>query len=609
MTTLLPSPSAVSYLPEAVLALLIAGYFGLRVVRGNRLQTNLHALGAMVCLGAFALASFLEHSFLQEASLVCLYWETPLVSLAAVFLIQFSYQFPTLWDVRRKEARIALYISSAAALVEIGYAWYRLQLLLGDGTVLWREPWFDWLQVLGFVWCATVMIRQERRFREEARAEARSGFARAFWPSNRRARSARTIATIFALAASVAWVTEFEPFGAISAWRSLILSEAMLIFLILFVVVYMNDRPEVTSVMVKLTGLCLAVILASLNVLVGIASHLHLSMFEARPTGLDRWAPPAITAPQTIRFLPRRDGGYEIRIHPLLWERVPGRMLSQSELDRGAISVGMEFTMRFFGREWSRVHVGAEGYLTFGRDPGARGFRSQYGGVPAVVPYLADLRPVPGATNAGVFIASSPERITITWNRMAIPGRTGECSMQVVLRRDGSLDISHASLPALVHPPEGEEYVDGWLVAVLPGRVPANPAQFRFAGGLREGGQIVGLSGVVQDQIYQWRWYSGQLCGPLSLLVVATAAISLAFFPLLFAFTLVRPLNDLVEAARRVNGGLLDEPARLHHQDEIGFLAQTFNSMMRRLRASQSESKATPFRKPSTPREPPSGSA
>ena len=61
---------------------------------------------------------------------------------------------------------------------------------------------------------------------------------------------------------------------------------------------------------------------------------------------------------------------------------------------------------------------------------------------------------------------------------------------------------------------------------------------------------------------------------------------------------LLLPLNDLVEAARRVNGGVLDAPARLHHQDEVGFLAQTFNAMMRRMRAAQTESKATPPRDP-----------
>lgn len=598
MTALMPSSSAVTFLPEAALAALIAGYFGMRVARGNRLPANLHLLGAMVCLGGYALLAFAEHCLLQEPGLMCLYWQTPLVSLSAVFLIQFSYHFPSHWDARRKEARVALFISAAAALIECGFAWQRLQLLLAEGAVQWREPWFDWLQLTAFAWCAVVMVRQERRFSAEARIEARSGVARVFWPTNRRARAARATATICVLAAGLVFLTEFQPFAGIAAWRSLVLSEGMLLLLILFVIVYLNERPEVTSVTVKLTGLCLAVILASLNILVGITAHLHTNMFESRPTGPDAWSPPAITAPQTIRFLPAKTGGYEIRTHPLLWERVPGRMLSQGELKRGAISVGMEFSMRYFGRDWTRVYVGAEGYLAFGRDPGQRRFRAHYGSTPAVVPYLADLRPAPGATNAGVYIASSPERITITWNRMAVPGRAGECTMQVVLRRDGSFDINHATLPVLVHPPEGEEFVDGWLVGVLSGRLPAAPAQVRFAGGAPVAGMVIGDHGIVQDQIYQWRWYSSQLCGPLSWLILLTVVIALILFPLLFGFTLVRPLNDLVEAARRVNGGVLDEPARLHHQDEIGFLAQTFNGMMRRLRVSQSQVKPTPFRKP-----------
>lgn len=54
---------------------------------------------------------------------------------------------------------------------------------------------------------------------------------------------------------------------------------------------------------------------------------------------------------------------------------------------------------------------------------------------------------------------------------------------------------------------------------------------------------------------------------------------------LLLTTILVRPIDDLTEAARRIRSGDLSARAARHHADEIGALAETFNRMMEDLRS------------------------
>lgn len=78
-------------------------------------------------------------------------------------------------------------------------------------------------------------------------------------------------------------------------------------------------------------------------------------------------------------------------------------------------------------------------------------------------------------------------------------------------------------------------------------------------------------------------------------LVGQTIAVSSAFLVLFgagiiamvsaVAGSIDRPIRDLVEAARRIGGGRLDQETGIDSNDEIGLFAKAFDSMIRRLRA------------------------
>jgi signal transduction histidine kinase len=80
---------------------------------------------------------------------------------------------------------------------------------------------------------------------------------------------------------------------------------------------------------------------------------------------------------------------------------------------------------------------------------------------------------------------------------------------------------------------------------------------------------------------------ANQLIGRLNRQVALSALSILLFFPLLFRFNLVDPLNHLLEGVRRANRGELDIQIQPRFEDEIGYLICSFNEMICSIRASQ----------------------
>jgi signal transduction histidine kinase len=67
------------------------------------------------------------------------------------------------------------------------------------------------------------------------------------------------------------------------------------------------------------------------------------------------------------------------------------------------------------------------------------------------------------------------------------------------------------------------------------------------------------------------------------------ALLVLALFPLFLRVTLVRPLMDLLAGMQRADAGALDTTLPVRHADEIGQLTQSFNTLIRTLKASYEE--------------------
>ncbi len=75
----------------------------------------------------------------------------------------------------------------------------------------------------------------------------------------------------------------------------------------------------------------------------------------------------------------------------------------------------------------------------------------------------------------------------------------------------------------------------------------------------------------------------------LFFLVIISTILIIVVFPKFFKSSLIEPLNNLLEGVHRVNMGDLDVHVNIKVQDEIGFLANSFNSMVASIKEARQE--------------------
>jgi hypothetical protein len=148
---------------------------------------------------------------------------------------------------------------------------------------------------------------------------------------------------------------------------------------------------------------------------------------------------PFDTDVETFRFAP--DGGaYDITSETFTYDAVLGSVLATG--DDGSVNVGLAFAFSFGDTTWTDVHVGGNGIVSFGAIPNPGGFYDDadfFSATPKIAPFFADLNPAAGG---GVFSKSEATKHTITWSAVPEYGTANLNTVQLVLRDDGSFDIT-----------------------------------------------------------------------------------------------------------------------------------------------------------------------
>jgi sigma-B regulation protein RsbU (phosphoserine phosphatase) len=115
------------------------------------------------------------------------------------------------------------------------------------------------------------------------------------------------------------------------------------------------------------------------------------------------------------------------------------------------------------------------------------------------------------------------------------------------------------------------------IIAVLRKHPSVSHLEFPIAGfQLNEslGTVIIGVDSTAIEQAAR-RNLRVQAFGILAVIVFLIAAIYLVF-----RFSVLRPVNALVDGAERIGAGVLDQPVQVYGQDELGILSRVFNRMM-----------------------------
>ena len=575
------TPASLGYLTQLIIALMITGYFVVRLilVQASRSAHTVLLTGFLACITLLALLFFLEASLLPTERLYALFLQNTVLGAGIVLLLQFAYCFPDPFP-HKWEARLALGLSLLYALYEAQYAAYRFWLVSTWGQVIFRPPWADYPMALGLLWAPVLFVRQSVRASKQDPTgfSNLSGLYHLWRPQGRAARTARALALVYLLPFGLSLLTILKTFYYVQAdLYQLSLSMGVMIALAAFAVIYLNYLPETTSFMVRLVGVTLVALLAVLGAVGWVITPTYAAQY--RPVFPDH---------QTMRFTPNDVGGYDITSIPFYFESDLGanlNLMDSTERTDAHASARLDFAFPFYGQTYSQVYATNNGSMALGQDAYYRDYLYHYGGqTPFIFPLLIDL--IPEAGPGGVFARQEADRLIVTWDRVpAFYQRQAAFTFQAVLYSSGDFDITYNGLPDGLHyQPNDEPWASVWLVGALPGDASQWPQHLDL--GLMAPNQVItsGPQGMVHDYYLDFRRYLHTLLLPLaSLMGIASLLVSFGF-PSLFYLNLVRPLDTLLAGVRRVNAGDLQATMPIHYGDEIGFLTASFNSTVAKLR-------------------------
>jgi signal transduction histidine kinase len=259
--------------------------------------------------------------------------------------------------------------------------------------------------------------------------------------------------------------------------------------------------------------------------------------------------------------------------------------------DDEARLVALGFDFPFAGATWDSMWVSPNGAVSFGAptygEDGARFAATLfYNDVPKIAPLFLDLDPSRGG---GVFLHRGDEGATITWSRVPQFTTGAESSFRLVLQREGGIDFIYGPVGASIATTGRSRGVRGLVQGTPPAR-----AVRLLAEPLEDGAPYSIPPGEARVQDYwpaAWAQVHRQVESLVVLMLLATGAV-LLIFPLAFRASLLRPLDRLLNAVRRVDSGDLDATVPVHGPDEFGRIAESFNGMASSLKQYSGEMEA-----------------
>jgi hypothetical protein len=140
-----------------------------------------------------------------------------------------------------------------------------------------------------------------------------------------------------------------------------------------------------------------------------------------------------------LRFEPNAEGGYDVSRASAAFRASLGERLSLRDDDTRERALAFSFP--FYGASRGSAFVNSDGNVTFGQgDVGtdARSLGRVLSGAPRIAPFFADLNPEDGG---GVFVASGPDALTVTWCAVPDFDGSGKVTAQTSLLPGGAVEI------------------------------------------------------------------------------------------------------------------------------------------------------------------------
>ncbi len=483
------------------------------------------------------------------------------ISLAVIALIQFAYRFPINNDQNKFERNIALLISSIVALLITGFS------LLEPLKINMLE-----LQLMaavcfiGFFWSILVAIRSYMTHLGQSGQYLPQSL---FQPASHLTRAFNSFIFILLVPIFIVTLMSLARTEQIShLYSDFALSFGSLIFIYFFVILFLNFSWQRTRFIAQL----LSSIIMTQLILISLAA-LILAPRLSRTYTNDELLPPE----SNLQFVPQ-EIGFRVDSSGLTYNEDLGEKISLR--DEGSSVVPLNFNFPYFDQSIESIYVSDNRIITFDEPFSYMAMRD---GLQAGIAALAmDIDPESRFINpaSGVYVNSMDESVMITW--LDLPLKTDEqpSTAQVTLHEDGVVDMVFIS-----HPTESVYSPNAlgapWLIGLHNGQLNTAPHEVDF---LELPFSTEDGRGIVQDYHADFRSFLNTNIQPLIIILLISLTVTLAGFPLFMGINVLRPIDALVHAVEEVNQGNLDINLRVRRNDEIGFLTDAFNRMVRSLR-------------------------
>ncbi|RMG54963.1 MAG: hypothetical protein D6723_03815, partial [Acidobacteria bacterium] len=146
---------------------------------------------------------------------------------------------------------------------------------------------------------------------------------------------------------------------------------------------------------------------------------------------------------RTLRFTPNAEGGYDVDLLPLDFDRDLGEKITDdlkwfglfSDPNNGSARFDLGFAFPFFGRTYKSIFINADGFVTLGSDDSdlSESWADLILGPPRIAVLWDDLNPGEARGQRGLFVKRARDRVVITWNRVPEFIRTGANTVQLTL--------------------------------------------------------------------------------------------------------------------------------------------------------------------------------
>jgi hypothetical protein len=271
------TPASISYLAQFVMSLTITIYLVWHLLWRKQSETQIILfVGFLLALTIFSGLLFLDTAFLPTPRLYAVYLENPALAIALVFLFQFIYRFPVLFESRKWEARAMLVLSAAYAIYEIYFAIYRFT-ILQQGIVEYRTPQADYVLAALLLWIPIAFLRQSILADDRSAPWVR----KLLRPQGAGASTTRDLAAIFLIPLGLGIVNILRTDSAISTMIfNISLSLGILGGLCLLVIVYINSQSMTTSFLVKLSGITQTILLAVVGITSWVISPAYIATYH-----------------------------------------------------------------------------------------------------------------------------------------------------------------------------------------------------------------------------------------------------------------------------------------------------------------------------------------